>query len=351
VRLLLVIGVALWSAGAAGAATVQLPSPTTPLGARPPIGSLAPGPMQLPQPPGVTNDQEVLADVSESGAVTRVRVRQRLALTGIGDFFFQLAAPVRDIRALPDSQSQPGLRRAAVVWQGFSPGRRLLAAELELEPDAVASALPLRVERSAGGVTLRNATSVHVVGFVARAQRASVVRLLERIADRQPIAAPTVEIEGSTAQRRLRVDAPLRIHGTVEHHGRTLRRVRLVLGGPRPLEATIRAPEGAEVRLVAEPVPLVPEAARPPRNATAEELLLLAQRALLRLARVNQYRTFIGSPAPGRADASYRLRVVPKEPARPTPPQSDGTDLLLLFALGAGAVVALGGALVAWAHL
>jgi hypothetical protein len=307
--------------------------------------------MQLPRPPGVTNDQEVLTEVRESGAVTRVRIRQRLTLRGLGDFFFQITAPLSDVRALPDSQSQPGLRRGAVVWQGFSPGRRVLAAELELEPDAVASALPLRAERGPGGVILRNTTSIGVVGFVARVQRASVLRLLERIADQQPLAAPTVEIAGPTAQRRLRVDAPLRIHGTVKHRGRTLRRVRFVLGGPSPAEATIRAPKGAEVTIVAEPVLLVPEVARPTRRASGEELLLLAQRALLRIARVNQYRTFIASPAPARADASYRLRVVPYTVARRAPRPGDENDLLLLLALCAGAILALGGALVAWAHL
>jgi hypothetical protein len=307
--------------------------------------------MQLPQPPGATNDQEVLAEVRRSGAVTAVRVRQRLTLTGLGDFFFQITAPVMDVRALPGSQSQPGLRRNAVVWQGFSPGKRLLAAELELEPDAVASALPLRVERHAAGVTLRNATSVDVVGFVARVQRGSVLRVLQRLAGRPPRTPPSVEIEGPTVQRRLRVDAPLRVHGTVEHRGRTLRRVRLVLGGPRAAEATIRAPADAEVRLVAEPVPLTSEVSRPTRSATGEEMLLLAQRTLLRLARVNQYRTFVASPAPGSAEATYRLHLAPHRTAPAAPRQSEGSDLLLLLALGAGIILALGGALVAWAHL
>jgi hypothetical protein len=105
------------------------------------------------------------------------------------------------------------------------------------------------------------------------------------------------------------------------------------------------------VRLVAEPVPLVPEVSQPPRSATGEELLLLAQRALLRLARVNQYRTFIAFPAPGGADTTYRLRLAPRSAAPAAPRQSEGSDLLLLLALGAGAILALGGALVAWAHL
>ena len=307
--------------------------------------------MQLPRPPGVTNHQEVLTEVRESGAVTRVRIRQRLTLRGLGDFFFQITAPVSDVRALPDSQSQPGLRSGAVVWQGFSPGRRVLAAELELDPDAVASALPLRVERGPGGVIVRNTTSIGVVGFVARVQRGSVLRVLKRLAGRQPRTAPTVEIEGPTVQRRLQVDAPLRVHGTVEHRGRTLRRLRLVLGGPRPAEATIGAPADAEVRLVAEPVPLVPEVSQPPQSATGEELLLLAQRTLLRIARVNQYQTFIASPAPGSAEATYRLHLAPHPTAPPTPRQSEGSNIVLLLALGAGAILALGGALVAWAHL
>jgi hypothetical protein len=356
VRSAIVVVIALWTAGAATASTFQLPSPTKPLDSRVPLGAATPaGPAQLPRSARAANNQTVLVDVAESGAVTRVRVRQRLTLTGLGDFFFQIPAPVRDVRALPESQSEPGLRRNAVVWQGFSPGRRVLAAELELAPRAAAPALPLRVERLAGGFRLRNTTSVVAPGFAGDVQRPAVLPILSRItelaAGGRPADTLAVVIEGPTTSRRLRIDAPLRILATVEQAGRVLRRVRIVLGGPRPTQTTIQAPAGAELTLAAEPVPLPRDLVRARRNATGVELLLVAERALFRLARVSQYRSFLGSPARGTAHAVYRFRTVRPTAALPTPRRDDGDDLMLVIALCVGGIFALGGAVVVWAHL
>lgn len=355
-RAAIVAFIALWSAGVASAGTVLLPSPTQPLGSQPPLRSDAPAvPVQLPRPPRIDNRQHVLVGVAESGAVAAVRVRQRLTLRGLGDFFFQVPAPVRDVRALPESQSEPGLRRSAILWQGFSPGRRVLAAELELEPSGAAPALPLRLVRHRSGITLRNTTSVEAEGFVGRVKPSLMRRVLARLdaqaAGPPPAVAPAVQVEGRTRRRLLRVDAPLRIRGTVEHAGRVLRRIRLVLGGPEAAEATIPAPKGAEVTITAEPVPLVGDLVRPTHRATAEELLLRAERALLRLARVNQHRSFLASPVAGTAAAVYRFRTVGDPAAVPTPERDSDTGLVLVLALGAGAIVALAGAVVAWAHL
>ena len=350
-----IVIIVLWAAGTAAASPVLLPSPTNALDSQVPLRAATPAvPVQLPQPARVANSQSVLVDVADSGAVMRVRVRQRLMLTGLGDFFFQIPAPLRDVRALPRSQSEPGLRRNAILWQGFVRGRRILAAEIELEPRAAIRALPLRVERSAAGITIRNATSTEAPGFVAQVRRSLMLRVLARIvgqaAQGRLADAPAIDVEGPTTGRRLRVDAPLRIRARVEQGG-SVRRIRLVLGGPRPSQTTIEAPPGTILTLVAEPTPLLTDLARPAENATAEELLLLAERALFRLARVNQYRSFLASPAPGRAHTVYRFQTV----SRPAPPQTerenDRGGVMLVLALGVGGVLALGGAVVAWAHL
>jgi hypothetical protein len=352
VRTAAVVFVALWAAGTAAAGVVPLPSPTTRIGSEPPLGSATPtGPVQLPRPPRVDSRQLVLVGVAESGELATIRVRHRLTLNGRGDYFFQVPAPVRDVRALPESQSEPGLRRSAIVWQGFSPGRRVLAAELELEPGVVARTLPLRIERNDGAITLRNTTSVEVEGFTGKVERSSMRRLLARLSARSPAAAPAVQVAGQTRRRRLRAEAPLRIRGTIEREGRVLRRVGLILGGPEPAEATISAPAGARVALTAEPVPLISDLTRPPRDAGGEELLVLAEQALLRVARVNQYRSFLASPGSGTAAAVYRFRTVDPPAALPTPADDDESNLLLVLGLGAGAVFALAGAVVVWAHL
>ena len=351
-RGVIVVIAALWAAGSAAAAVVLLPSPTTRIGSEPPLGSAAPtGPVQLPRPPRADSRQQVLVDVAESGELVAVRVRQRLTLNGRGDYFFQIAAPVRDVRALPESQSEPGLRRSAILWQGFSPGRRVLAAELELEPAVVARTLPVRIERNAGAITLRNTTSVAVEGFTGKVDRLSMRRLLARISERPPATAPAIRVAGETRRRRLRAVAPLRIRGTIEREGRVLRRFGLVLGGPEPTETTISAPSGARVALTADPVPLVSDLTRAPRDAGGEDLLVLAQQALLRLARVNQYRSFLASPGSGTAAAAYRFRTVDAPAALPTHADDDGSSLPLVLGLGVGAVFALAGAVVVWAHL
>lgn len=344
--------VALWAAGTAAAGVVLLPSPTTRISSEPPLGSAAPpGPFQLPRPPRADSRQQILVGIGESGEPVTVRVRHRLTLNGRGDYFFQVPAPVSDVRALPESQSEPGLRRSAILWQGFSPGRRVLVAELDLEPNVVARTLPLRIERNDRAITLRNTTSVEVEGFTGEVERSAMRRLLARLSARSPAAAPAVQVAGQTRRRRLRAEAPLRIRGTIEREGRVLRRVGLVLGGPEPAEATISAPAGGRVALTAEPVPVVSDLTRAPRNASGEELLLLAEQALLRLARVNQYRSFLASPGSGTAAAVYRFRTVDPPAAMPTPADDDGSNLLLVLGLGAGAILAAAGAVVVWAHL
>jgi hypothetical protein len=69
-------------------------------------------------------------------------------------------------------------------------------------------------------------------------------------------------------------------------------------------------------------VPFVRDLVRPRREAAGEELLLRAERALLRLARVNQYRSFLASPVSGRAEVVYRFRTVAGTAAA-SPPEDD----------------------------
>src|SRR5207244_3064081 len=62
-----------------------------------------------------------------------------------------------DVQGLPGSQDQPGLRKGAVLWQGFSPGRKALGATMQLHPDLEAQRLPVRFDLSitVGGKPLR----------------------------------------------------------------------------------------------------------------------------------------------------------------------------------------------------
>jgi hypothetical protein len=323
-----------------------LPSPTTPLDTKLPLGASATGvPPLLPVNARVSTRQTVSVDVLPDGTVVAVRVRHVLTLRGTGDFFFQVPAPVRDVRAAPGSQGEPGLRQGAILWQGFANRRRVLAADAELDPAAVAPVLPLRLQLRDGTLVLRNATAVRAQGFSAAARPAQLRRVLAGI-PRHPLEQPSVDISGPVRGRTVVVDAPLRVVGSARG-GPSFDRV---LGGPAPSTARIRGVEGTRVRLVAEPIRLVPEA-RPPPPATGAELVFLATRALLRLARTFQYDSFLGSPGVGTApQTTYVYRTVTPTPAAEPAQSDDGWGLPLVLLLGSIAIVASGGLVVAWAH-
>lgn len=341
-----------------------LPSPTTPLDTRLPLTTqVALPPTRMPPGVQVTNEQEVLVDVTSDGRVVRVRVRQRLTLSGVGDYFFQVPAPVRDVRALPESQAEPGLRRGAVLWQGFSPGERVLAAELELDPRIAARALPLAVRRESRRLVLRNTTRVQGVAFAASARRGVLVPVLRAIRERaargEAVGQPSVVVDGPTTGRHLAVEAPLAVRGRARADGGAVRNFRLLLGGPAPATAAVAIPAGAAFALVVTPERRLPELERIPADATGGELLQLAQGALLRLARVHQYDTFVAptagegfSPTEAEASAVYRYRTVAATAALAVPDeQDDGAGPGLVVLLAGGSLLLLGGCLVAWAHL
>jgi hypothetical protein len=99
--------------------------------------------------PGPVDDREqVVVGLSTDGSVARVQVTQRLTLFGTGDFSFKVSGPARDVEALPDSAERPGLRKGALLWQGFAAGQKLLAAQVELFPNQEAERLPLRFSLS-----------------------------------------------------------------------------------------------------------------------------------------------------------------------------------------------------------
>jgi hypothetical protein len=368
VALVSAAAVGLAAAGGAAARLALLPSPTEPLDARVPLAGAAPTePYRLPSG-RVTNSERVFADVLDDGNVVRVRVIQRLELSGTGDFSFLVPGPFRDVRAGAGSQGEPGLRRSALIWQGFATRRRVLAADAELVPEVAARSLPLRLElrsRREGGrlsvvLRLRNTTATRAVAFSAQARAADMRRAIARIAGQVARGAPvqrTVQVEGPARGLRVSVEAPLRIRGLIRVGGRPLARFDRIVGGPAPSTATIRlitprAADHPDVVVTAEPAPLVPELRRPPRDANGRKLLLLAERMLLRLARVRQYQAFLASPAPEEPTHTvYRFRTVPPPVAALERSEDDGRPVLFIVLLAAGAVVLSTAAVVLWAHL
>jgi hypothetical protein len=99
-------------------------------------------PSDVPGP--VVNDEVVTVGVAGDGSVRRVVLAQRLQLKGTGDYAVRERGPAREATSLGD-EPPPLTRKGAVVWQGFSPGERDLAATLLLDPLIEAQHLPLRI--------------------------------------------------------------------------------------------------------------------------------------------------------------------------------------------------------------
>jgi hypothetical protein len=95
-------------------------------------------------PGPVINDEVVNVGIGPAGDVQVVGADQRLTLTGEGDYAVRERGPARSAVSL-STENPPITRLGAVVWQGFSPGRRDLAARLVLDPQIEGPHLPLTV--------------------------------------------------------------------------------------------------------------------------------------------------------------------------------------------------------------
>ena len=168
-RRLLTVGVAGLVAAGSPALALELPSPAEQraqdltllqeVGARPDrvLVSVVPGP--------VVNDEVVLVGLDGSGLPARVVVEQRLRLSGEGDYQVRERGPARASEALGD-EPPPVTKFGAVVWQGFSPGSRELAARLTLDPLLEAARLPLAISVSYDGRPLEPGGRVPAAGTV-----------------------------------------------------------------------------------------------------------------------------------------------------------------------------------------
>jgi hypothetical protein len=153
----LAVGLVLLLPGVAAADSIELPTPEAAqvqsanlikaVGGRPDrlLASDVPGP--------VDNDEVIRVGLGGDGSVQQVLADQRLQLTGEGDYAIRERGPARSARSLT-SEPPPVTRRGAVVWQGFSPGRRDLGARLVLDAQLEATRLPLTVSVSLDGKPL-----------------------------------------------------------------------------------------------------------------------------------------------------------------------------------------------------
>jgi hypothetical protein len=307
----------------------------------------------------------VLVGIDRDGASVSVAVVQRLVVVRLGDYTFAVAGPVTDVERAPGSESDPGLRRDAVLWAGFSPGRRVLAARATLDPNRAKDVLPVRVTvtRVAGRVRLRirNVTAIRVPAFAADADAASVARALDetRAAAKGdgPLQDAFVDASGRVRTTLVTAAAPLRVTGRFGSQP-----ISAVLGDGRPLqlELTVPAVRVPELRLRVEPVPPL-RGLTPPKAATWARAKDLSGRALLahaittrlEFARARQYDQFLAVPdqaAAAHAVFEYRTVARAASPPAAAPPSNDGDNVLVPILAAVVALAALGGGVIWWAH-
>jgi hypothetical protein len=321
------------------------PTPLTPLTSTPPF---QPPPTALPNfyRPPIRSTERIAVAIDEEGDVVSVKATQRLVISRVGDYRLTVPAPVTEVVAAPGSKSSPGLRDGAVLWAGFSPGHRVLAATATLDPEDAAKVLPLTVDISGGAVQLRNETTTTATTYTTTGDPAELAKLLAALRQRPDGRTlghgAYVRVSGVTRNLEVRVTAPLRVTGRVGG-----RAVSFVLGAePR----TIRVAGQPEVALSVEPVP--PAALYSARERpTWDETLRIS----LTLARVRQYDGFLGNPDPiGPLTTRYTYRTLaapaPSPVPEPSTPQDEGLAAWLIALAIAGSVAAAGGLAVLWAR-
>jgi hypothetical protein len=327
----------------------------------------------------IRNNERVLVGVDETGSPTSLRVRQRLEVGGRGDYQFAVSGPIEDVLRGPGSESEPGLRADQVLWAGFSPGRKVLAADVTLRPGEAAQYLPVRLglEHTGDGVTLTvvNATVTPELEYAGTTRPRQIASLLDRTRRTaragERLFAGYATFSGRVRQRaeKAQIEAPLRVEGELRVGSGKPVRFSELLGDGEPLALQVHA-RGAgtpHVKLTATPVP-VERLLRPPGGAPTWTAAFkrrplpgpfLLERLLqsrMRLVRADQYQSFLANPdADGRSRSVYVYETAkaPRQQAVAAPSGDDerggGGPLVILLAIG-GAIVAAGAGLVAWAH-
>lgn len=355
-------------ASGAKAGTIVLLSPTSVSKPPPPLfgaSAFGAGGEELRIPSKLRNDEQVEVGLDDDGYPAKVVVTQRLVITRAGDFSFTVPAPATDVTAAPGSQAEPGLRALGIVWQGFSAGRRVLAARATLTQDANAGLpLSISVKRAGDTATVRlvDIATRRILLATGTTSLAQIHAFLDRFR-RAQTGPDQVVVQGlfgvngnPTGQTLALVAAPLRIRGMITVPGRAPLRVSAQLGGRHPLQRTIVVP-GTSLPKIALRVDLLdPLEILPGRRelAAAPNAVSLLQRALGDIALSWQYRHFLASPDPiGPSRTTYLYRTAARKAVvvRPAPTRSsDGVDVLAIVLASTLGAAALGGGVVLWAH-
>jgi hypothetical protein len=365
---LVVLAAACLAGAAVAAAPIVLPSPIALAQPPPPLATGAVAPVgsenELRFPGRIENTERVVVGLRENGSAGTVDVTQRLTLPAVGDYSFVIPAPVLSVEGAEGTQSEPGQRNSGIVWQGFSPGRRVLAARASLEPPAAERGLPLAVKIARHGDT----NTVRLDDIARRKVRvtrgSAPVAALRRLVREVDLAlrgdrlllSRTLQVNGSPdGAGSVVADLPLRVRGTITPPGKVPMPVSFVLGNGQPLTRTLTVPGSGtpKVSLQVEslaPRELLPSAAE---LAAAKDPLRLTELGLARVALANQYAQYLASPdqlGTNRTSYAFRSAAPRGEPPTLQPAEGGESDTVAIVLAAVLGAAALGGLAVLWAH-
>jgi hypothetical protein len=314
----------------------------------------------------------VLVGIDATGKPLSVDVVQRLTLIGLGDYTFAVPGPVTGVSAASGSASEPGLRQGSILWSGFSPGRKLLAARAGLRLDAASPALPFRltVTRAGGVLTLRGENVSQLPGTVlvgpsSAAEVAAALDDTRRAARRPALREVYVGVPRAPRSIQEQIAAPLRITGDLRLAGGRRIPLDYLLGDGGLNSFVVHVPDlkaAPKVHIVVEAVTPARLLTPPGGSATWVEalrrrrvdparLLELASRARLSLARAIDFQAFLVNPDPhGTSQATYVYETAPKAPAMSARHSDSGGNGWTTVAFSALLILAAGGLVVLWAH-
>ncbi|MDX6286585.1 MAG: hypothetical protein QOG53_2070 [Frankiales bacterium] len=391
---------------------IVLPKPVTTLPTFNGIG-LRPDRRLVSSVPGeVRTTEDVTVAVAGDGQPVTVMLDERLRLSGTGNYLIYERGPAREARPLGDS-IPPVLKLGTVIWQGFSPGSRDLAARLRLDPTLEAERLPLRVSLSfqptgggkaqplrPGGETPGAGTVVlHLENTTGQPQNLAtglattddIVGPLDtllttaRRALAQPAQALVLPVAGRGLPTRIPaagvtqtlgfVIAPLRVSGTITAPGTTASlngpTTTLIDGGGRvqgvlssTVDFRLDVPAAARVAVDLTVTPTLDERTlRPPSgsnwvawaqtNPTEEHRRAATSQlvnAAASAARAASISPYVGADTPGAATTTFHYRLADAAEVATAPRKLEPKPFALAL-VGVVALALVGGGSALWRRL
>ncbi len=384
----LAVAVAVPTAGAQ-TQVVSLPWPPTVLPKAPPLAPATTG--VLPLNPlflgRLATRERVVVGLEDDGTPHSVRVLHTIFVTRPGNYVFTVPAPVLSVLPGPGTESPPGRRTNQILWQGFSPGKRVLAAWADLRTAESVGSLPLRVrvetevngkalgpgEKASGEIRVtldaENATAATAQSFTADPHPGDLAVVLGRIrsAIRRGVSAEglNIRLQGPSTPVEARVAAPLRLDGTLTFAPVTVRiggapggviRVSGLLDGVRRTrlsyelrgQALNASPPRLELRVRTADIP---DPVKPSQDARTRLTGTIGLE--LTYARKRQYDMFLANPdQTGRSSTTYEYRTaaVAKPPPAAGTSDGGGDHTLGWIVLGLGLIAAVPAGAVIWAR-